>query len=117
MPPDERDAAYLWDMLRYAVRAQGLVADSVVDDLASGSALRLATERAVEIIGEAARRVSLEYQEAHPEIAWRQIVGLRNVIVHQYAEVNVEMLWGIVHDYVPELIVRLEALVPPPPER
>ena len=73
-------------------------------------------ERKLEILGEAARRVSAGFREEHPEIPWKQTVGLRNVISHEYDKVNYEEIYRIVRERVPELVARLEPLVPPPPD-
>jgi len=48
--------------------------------------LQLAVERSLEIIGEAARRVSPVFRESHPEVPWRRIIGLRNVLAHETAK-------------------------------
>jgi len=55
--------------------------------------LMRATERSVEIIGEAARHVSPEFIAAHPEIPWRQIIGQRNILAHEYGQIDHEMLF------------------------
>ncbi|MFP4502786.1 MAG: DUF86 domain-containing protein, partial [Candidatus Hydrogenedentota bacterium] len=88
MRPDERDAAHLWDMLDAARAVGEFVGDRRREEfLAPGREAemrRLAVERKLEILGEAARRVSEELRRGHPEIPWTDIVGLRNVISHQY---------------------------------
>lgn len=61
--------------------------------------------RLVEIVGEAANHVSLEVQRAHPEVPWRQIIGMRHRITHDYFEVDLEILWSV-------LTVELVALLP-----
>jgi uncharacterized protein with HEPN domain len=73
MPPIKDDCAYLWDMLMAANAVVGFVQGRTLDDYLADLMLRSAVERQVEIIGEAARRVSKEFQEAHPEIPWRPI--------------------------------------------
>jgi uncharacterized protein with HEPN domain len=90
MRPEERDEASLWDMRRYAMVSQTLVAGISFEDFLVDPARRLAVERSVEIIGEAASRVSPGFRAAHPEIAWRQMVGLRNILVHSYSTVDPE---------------------------
>jgi uncharacterized protein with HEPN domain len=77
--------------------------------------LRLATERRLEIIGEAARNVSRAFQEAHPEIPWRRIIGLRHIMAHEYGEIRQERVFAIAVENIPDLIEALEPLVPPPP--
>jgi len=116
MQPNERDAARLWDMLTYA-KGVGRTASRTFENYMADDDRRLATERRLEIIGEAARNVSRSFQEGHPEIPWRQIVALRNVLAHEYGEIRQERIFRIVTEHVPALIKILEPLVPPlPPE-
>ena len=69
--------------------------------------LAAALERFVEIIGEAAGRVSDERKLAAPNIPWRQIVGMRNRLIHGYGAVDRDVLWNVVHDDLPGLIEKL----------
>jgi uncharacterized protein with HEPN domain len=75
--------------------------------------LRSAIERQLEIIGEAARHVSPQFQQAHPEIAWRNITGLRNILAHEYGEIKIDRIWLIATTSVVELIRLLDPLIPP----
>ena len=84
-------------------------------DYESDLLLRSAVERQIEIIGEAARRVSKEFQVAHSEIPWRPIQAQRHVLAHDYGEIKHERVWRVAETHVPELIVLLEPLVPTPP--
>ena len=72
----------------------------------------MATERRIEIIGEAARRVSSSFREAHPEIPWREIVDQRNVLIHSYDEIEEERIWRLVTEEIPLLIEQLTGLIP-----
>ena len=69
---------------------------------------RNAVERNLEIVGEAARRVSSKMRENHPDIPWRSIIGLRNVLAHEYGEIHYEILWSIIGDKLAPLIKQLE---------
>lgn len=69
-----------------------------------------AVARRLEIIGEAARRISPECVAEHPEIPWREIVGMRNVLAHEYGEVLLEVVWDVLEVVVPDLIAALEPL-------
>jgi uncharacterized protein with HEPN domain len=119
MRPKERDPAYLWDMLEAARAAVDYVGDLTMDDFLASqrerTIMRLAVERQLEILGEAARRVSSQFREAHPEVPWREIVGLRNVISHEYDRVNYDAIYRIVRNSLPALIATLEPLIPPLP--
>ena len=112
-----RDDAYLLDMLLAAHKViqftKGM--DRVQferDDLTQN-----ATMRQVQIIGEAARKISLEYQEEHPEIRWNEIIGMRNRLVHEYFRIIPRRVWDVVEKDIPELIRIIEPLVPPDEER
>jgi len=120
MQPEERDPAYLWDMLE-AARAiveftQGVTPAQFLEDRKEMVLTRLAVERKLEILGEAARKVSAPFREAHPEIPWPQIIGLRNVISHEYHRVNYGRIYGITHEDAPRLIMLLAPLIPPLPQ-
>jgi uncharacterized protein with HEPN domain len=112
MVPDSRDAAFLLDMLRHARGAAGAVAGRTFQEYAADEDLRLAVERRIEIIGEAARRISEAFQEAHPEVPWRKIIAQRNVLAHEYGEIDDEIMWDVASISVPELVRLLEPLVP-----
>jgi len=81
MQPDEMDAARLWDMLTYARGVERAMHGRKFEAYIADDNLRLAVERRLEIIGEAARNVSPAFRAAHSEIPWRRIIGLRNVLV------------------------------------
>ncbi len=79
------------------------IADRKPEDLVQDEMLRMALTRAIEIIGEAASKVSAEGREECPDIPWRAIVGMRNRLVHAYFDVDVEVLWVTAVDAVPGL--------------
>jgi uncharacterized protein with HEPN domain len=105
-----RDVLPLRQMLGYAREAIALTQGRQRADLESDRLLELALTRLLEIIGEAANRVPEEIQEAHPEIAWGQIVSLRNRLIHGYDSVDFDILWAIVKNDLPELIENLEKI-------
>jgi uncharacterized protein with HEPN domain len=119
MRPEERDPAHLWDMLEAARAVVDFTESLTLEEfLAAGrdrQITRLAVERKLEILGEAARRVSSHFRNEHAEIPWKETVGLRNVISHEYDKVNYTEIYRIVRERVPELITLLEPLVPSPP--
>jgi len=77
--------------------------------------LRLTVERRIEIIGEAARRTSEAFRNSHPEIPWKSMIGQRNVMAHEYDEIDHERVYNLVKQHLPGLVSLLEPLVPPPP--
>ncbi len=112
MQPEKRDKAYLWDMLDAAQAIAEFVKGKKYRDYEESRMLRSAVERNVEIIGEAARRISEATREKHPEIPWRAIIGQRNILAHEYDEILYEALWGLATNRIPELISMLKNIVP-----
>ena len=80
----------------------------------------MSVERRIEIIGEAARRVSESFKDAHPEIPWRRMIAQRNVLAHEYDEVDDRLMWRVIAENIPQLVRTLEGLLttqpPPDPE-
>ncbi|MFH0907969.1 MAG: HepT-like ribonuclease domain-containing protein [bacterium] len=113
MRPEDRDEAYLWDMCAAAREVAGFVGGVSEGQYAADRMLQRAVERDLELIGEAAARVSPSYRDAHPEIPWKSIIGQRNVLAHDYGEILVEKIYRVAVNRVPELLAGLEALLPP----
>lgn len=117
MQPNNRDPGYLWDMLQAARRLQEFTLGLSYEAYLESTLIQSAVERQIEILGEAARRVSEAFRQAHPEIPWSSIIGQRNVIAHQYDDIDQGQLWSVVTSDIPTLISQLEPLIPPlPPE-
>jgi uncharacterized protein with HEPN domain len=83
-----RDEAYLLDILIAARRAMSYMEGSSREAFQENEMLQDAVIRPLEIIGEAAGRVSEAYREAHPEIHWHKMIGMRNRLIHEYFRVN-----------------------------
>ena len=111
-----RDDAWLLDMLLSARRAAGSAAPLTFPEFENDDLHQLAILKAVEIIGEAASRISEETKAKHPDISWTEIIGMRNRFVHAGFAIQRDILWQTVQDDLPPLIAQLEALVPPEPE-
>ena len=105
------DRISLVDMLIHAREAVDLLGEASADELKSNRVMQLALMRLVEIVGEAANRVSLTTQQRHPEIPWPLIIGMRNRIVHEYDNVNLNVLWDTITNELPPLISQLEAIL------
>lgn len=119
MPLDVKNAARLWDMLDAARAIVGFTAALTFAQYVADRKTRNAVERNLEIIGEAARNVSEDARNLFPEIPWRSVIGLRNIIAHEYGEILHEKVWGICMNRLPDLIEQLERSGvdnPPPAE-
>ena len=73
--------------------------------------LHLAIVHLIQNIGEAAARVSDDYRTSQPDIPWREIVGMRHKIVHDYLHVNYDIVWVVANSRLPTLIVQLESIL------
>ena len=74
--------------------------------------LVLALVKDIEIVGEAATRISENVQRSHPEIPWTDIIGMRHRLIHAYFEINLDILWETVVTDLPPLIASLENILP-----
>ena len=102
------DRRRLRHMPDHAVEAFKMARGRTRNDLDTDRQLNLSLVRLLEIVGEAAARVSQEFCEQHPEIPWLDIVGLRNRLIHGYDSVDFDILWEIVRRDVPMLISQLD---------
>lgn len=66
----------------------------------------------IAVIGEATKRLSQEFRQQHPEIPWRDIAGMRDVLIHKYDQVDFDVIWDVVQTKLPELLTRIEPLLP-----
>ena len=82
-------------------------------DLDTDRQLVLSLVKEVEIIGEAAYRLSDESRGEFPRIPWQDIIGMRHRLVHAYFEINIEILWQTINKDLPELLAVLETSLPP----
>jgi len=111
MLPDQRDGAYLWDMVDAARTVEQLSCGLDFGQYSKDRRTQLAVERCLEIMGEAAGKVSDSFRKAHPEIPWRQIIGQRNALIHEYGEIKQERIWKTITENVPGLIELLKPFV------
>ncbi len=108
-----RDEAWLLDMLLAARDTVDFARGRSRDELDSDRQLVLSLVKSIEIIGEAAARISQETREAHPEIPWPKIIAMWNHLVHAYFEINLNRVWEVVQNDIPDLIALIKPLVPP----
>ncbi len=105
------DVVRLRDMLDAAEAAVRVLGAHSAAELESTEVLALAVPHAVEIVGEAASRVSRPFCEAHPEIPWSEVTGMRHRIVHDYFAVDYQRLWDTVRGDLPPLVAQLRRLL------
>ncbi|MBN1815614.1 MAG: DUF86 domain-containing protein [Anaerolineae bacterium] len=102
-----RDREYLLDILESARLACGYLRDKTEQEFLNDVQCQDSVIRRLEVIGEAARRISDEGRAALPELPWKAMIGMRNVI-HGYDDVDLTVVWNTVKDDLPALIEALE---------
>lgn len=105
------DRSRLQDMLDHSREAVAMSVGRCRGDLDHDRTFELALSRLLEIVGEAAARVSIDARARTPEVRWSDIIGLRNRIVHGYREIDRNIVWSIVELDLPPLIRTLERIV------
>ncbi|MBI2238374.1 MAG: DUF86 domain-containing protein [Actinobacteria bacterium] len=100
------------DMLLAAEDAQAFISGMTQDEFGADTKSQYAVVRALEILGEASRAVPEGIRDAHPEIPWADMTGMRNRLIHAYFEVNFDIVWRVVTEELPGLVEQLRAIAP-----
>lgn len=95
---------YLVDILTAATDARAFVEDLEFDDFLANKEKRYAVLRALEIIGEAAGRIPVEWRTLYTDLPWREMVGMRNIVIHHYFGVDEAVVWRTIQEELPPLI-------------
>jgi uncharacterized protein with HEPN domain len=103
--------ATLSQILEHARHAQDLCAGIKPEDLASDWKSALALERALEVVGEAVKRLPAEVCSSYPAVPWRLIAGMRDRLIHGYDDIDHEILWNAVQQDLPVLIETVEQMI------
>ena len=107
---NESDIIRLKHMLDCAKSALNLVKSRTFDDMVNDRMFRMALIKEIEILGEAATKISDETRKQFPDIPWKPIIGMRNRLVHVYYDINLKVLWSTANYNVPKLIEELEKI-------
>jgi uncharacterized protein with HEPN domain len=111
-----RDKTYLADILDAAQGIRRFVNGVAKEQFLANEEKYEAVNRKFEIIGEAARRLSPEAQQEFPDIPWKLLTGMRNILIHDYEDVDLNLVWQTAQIDLPPLIAKLEeylAKLPP----
>ena len=109
----EREVQYLLDILASARMIRAYLEGVTRNEFLVDTQLQDSVIRRIEIIGEAAGRVSSAFREENPEIPWNEIRGMRNRMIHRYDDIDMDIVWETVQQDIPQLISRFERLAPP----
>jgi uncharacterized protein with HEPN domain len=108
-----RDNSYFLDILIAAKKAIAFTDGLTYQDFLNSELHQNAVIRPLEIIGEAAGKVSVETRSLYPDIPWGQMIGMRNRLIHDYLDVDLLTVWDTIQEDLPSLISSIEPLVPP----
>lgn len=108
----DRDAARLRHMIDAGRGAVDSVRGRTLDEFLADRILRNSVVRDIEVLGEAASRMSPGFRAVHPEVDWAGIVGMRNRLIHAYFDVDGVRVWKTVQEEIPPLVARIRRWVP-----
>ncbi|PIG93966.1 DUF86 domain-containing protein [Gloeocapsopsis sp. IPPAS B-1203] len=110
-----RDSASVLDIFLAGQRAltfaQGLDRSELETDVMRHSAILYQ----IEIMGEATKRLSIVFRNQHPEVPWKDIAGMRDIIIHRYDQIDFDMVWQVIQNNIPELLAMIAPLLPEEP--
>ncbi|WP_342596706.1 DUF86 domain-containing protein [Cyanobacterium aponinum UTEX 3222] len=109
-----RDLASLVDALIFAKRITDFTQNMEKEDFANDLKTQAAVMYEISVLGEAMRRISTEFYEKNPQIPYKQIIGMRNKLVHDYDGINTALVWSVSQVQIPELINILELILSNP---
>ncbi|MEN9521524.1 MAG: hypothetical protein RLZZ381_4112 [Cyanobacteriota bacterium] len=106
-----RDKASLLDIVNAAKRVIQFAEELDKSALATNDEKQSAILYQVIVMGEATKRLSSEFRAQHPEIPWKDIAGMRDILAHQYDRLNINTLWDVIKNDIPEVLTLLEPLL------
>lgn len=106
----ERDSALILDIITSARLIRSYVEGVEMDEFLANTQLQDSVIRRIEIIGEVAGRISVQFQETHPEIPWHAMRGMRNRMIHGYDDIDFNIVWNTVQESIPLLLILIEPL-------
>lgn len=106
-----RDQTRFQHMLDAAQAAIAHLSNRKREDLDHDRLLLNGVIRELEIIGEAASQITTETRQRHPALPWREMIGMRNRLIHAYFDVDHQAVWRVVKDHLPDLAVDLQSIL------
>jgi uncharacterized protein with HEPN domain len=107
----QRDKAYLIDILEAAKLVLEYIGDRDKEDFLKDTQCQDAVVRRFAVIGEASRRISEKMKAYYPDMAWHEMIGMRNAIIHEYDDIDMVIVWDTVKKDIPALIYTIEKLL------
>jgi len=110
-----RDIITLADIYIALVRIREFVVDTTKEGFLEDRKTQSPVLHQLLIIGEATKRLTAEFRDAHIEVNWKEYAGLRDVLIHQYDDVNLEWVWDVLLQELPKLLASVKQILPRPP--
>lgn len=109
----QRELAHLLDMLTMANDAISFASGMDKEAFSKDRKTQYAVIRCLEVIGEAAKRIPDDFRNAHPDVPWKQLSGMRDILIHSYDKVNVDIVWETVEKDLPEMLNKISPIIKP----
>ena len=102
---------YLCDIRDAVAKAEQFVAGMTYEQFAADEKTAFAVVRALEIVGEAARKIPESTQTRYTRVPWREMMGMRNILIHDYFGVNLHVVWNTVQNDLPPMKPQIERMI------
>jgi uncharacterized protein with HEPN domain len=110
MQLNDRDKSYLWDIVNACTDIIEFIEDTSFNEFENDKMKRFAVERQLLVIGEASNHLSVEFRKEYSSVSWKLMIGLRNIIAHEYGEILVERIYRIAVDNIRPLKNNIDEL-------
>jgi len=105
------DRARLQHIFDAIKEIESYITNSSYEDFQTNSMMQFATVKQLEIIGEASNQLTEHFKKLYNEIKWREIVGLRNILIHEYFGIDTKIVWDILQIDLPKLKIQIEDIL------
>jgi uncharacterized protein with HEPN domain len=106
-----KDEARVRDMISWGMRAIGYLDTVPEAKFLDNQMLQDACERCIEVVGEAAGSISEAFREHHPNVPWKELKDMRNILIHQYGAVDLQIVYDTIQNDLPPIIIALKEAI------
>lgn len=107
MPGNSGNLVRLRHVLEAIETIEGYIAGTDFDGFVSNSMMLDACIRQLQVVGESCRSVTIDLRQKYPDIPWKQIVGLRIIVIHEYFGIDINVIWEIIQDDLPSFKIQV----------